>query len=133
MVTLDTISRFGGTGKMLLDAQGTGLESAGVMHRLKSFFNFGDARAKNAATLNAIRSAVLSDPRFAPADLQAQAQRLLDDVRTDRAIDASQIKGLVKALKKLAENCQEPLPESAADDLREFIVQLKDKGFVADV
>ncbi|MBQ6351856.1 MAG: HPr-rel-A system PqqD family peptide chaperone [Lentisphaeria bacterium] len=37
------------------------------------------------------------------------------------------------ALKKLAENCQEPLPESAADDLREFIVQLKDKGFVADV
>lgn len=36
-------------------------------------------------------------------------------------------------LKKLAEACQDPLPDSAADDLKEFIAQLKEKGFVADV
>ncbi len=102
-ISLTTINSYAGTGGILLNAQQTGLESAGFFHRLKSFFNFGDARAKNRATLDAIRTAVLSDPRFAPADLQAQARHLLDGVRTDRAIDISQIKGLVKALKKLAD------------------------------
>lgn len=36
-------------------------------------------------------------------------------------------------LKKLAEACDAPLPDSAADDLKAFIAALKDKGFVADV
>ena len=101
--SLNAINSYAGNGGILLNAQQTGLESAGFVHRLKSFFNMGDARAKNAATLNAIRTAVLSDPRFAPADLQAQAQRLLDDVRTDRAIDAWRIRGLVRALNRLAD------------------------------
>ncbi len=101
--SLNAINSYAGNGGILLNAQQTGLESAGFVHRLKSFFNMGDARAKNVATLNAIRTAVLSDPRFAPADLQAQAQRLLDDVRTDRAIDAWRIKGLVRALNRLAD------------------------------
>ena len=35
-------------------------------------------------------------------------------------------------LAKLAEACDAPLPESAADDVKEFIAALKDKGFVAD-
>ena len=33
MITLDTISRFAGTGKMLVNAQGTGFESVGILHR----------------------------------------------------------------------------------------------------
>ena len=36
-------------------------------------------------------------------------------------------------LKKLAEVCDAPLPESAEADLKEFIAALKEKGFVADV
>lgn len=36
-------------------------------------------------------------------------------------------------LKKLAEACRDPLPGNAANDLKEFIAQLKEKGFVADV
>ena len=36
MISLDTITRFNGTGRVLLDAQGTGLESVGVSQRLKS-------------------------------------------------------------------------------------------------
>ena len=102
-ISLKTIKNYAGSGGVLLNAQQTGLESAGFFHRLKSFFNFGDAREKNRATLNAISTAVLSDPRFSSPDLQVQAQRLLDGVRTDRAIDVSQIKSLVKALKKLAD------------------------------
>ena len=37
------------------------------------------------------------------------------------------------ALAKLAEACDSPLPESAANDVKEFIAALKEKGFVADV
>ena len=37
------------------------------------------------------------------------------------------------ALKKLAEACDAPLPESAEADVKEFIAALKAKGFVADV
>ena len=36
-------------------------------------------------------------------------------------------------LEKLAAACKDPLPASAAEDLREFIAALKEKGFVADV
>lgn len=36
-------------------------------------------------------------------------------------------------LKRLADACDAPLPESAADDLKQFISALKEKGFVADV
>ena len=36
-------------------------------------------------------------------------------------------------LQKLAEACDAPLPENAADDIKEFIAALKEKGFVADV
>ena len=36
-------------------------------------------------------------------------------------------------LQKLAAACDAPLPDSAGDDLKEFIAQLKEMGFVADV
>jgi len=35
-------------------------------------------------------------------------------------------------LEKLAAVCDAPLPASAANDLKEFIAALKEKGFVAD-
>ena len=37
------------------------------------------------------------------------------------------------ALAELAKKCDAPLPESAANDVKDFISALKDKGFVADV
>ena len=37
-----------------------------------------------------------------------------------------------EVLKKLAAACDAPLPESAANDVGEFIAALKEKGFVAD-
>ena len=37
-----------------------------------------------------------------------------------------------EVLRKLAEACDAPLPESAADDVKEFIAALREKGFVAD-
>ena len=112
MITLDTISRFAGTGKMQVNAQGTGFESVGILQRLKSFFNIGDARAKNQETMRAITTAVFSDRRFLMTqDLREHAELLLDEVSTDRAIDAAQIKSIVKKLEDLASGSQVMMDE----------------------
>ena len=103
MITLDTIIKFAGTDKMLVNAQGTGFESVGIAQRLKSFFNIGDARKRNIDTMSAIRGAIYNDPRFRTADLSEHVQRLLDEVSTDRAIDATRIKSIAKELKSLAD------------------------------
>ena len=103
MITLDTINRFAATGKLLVNEQRTDLESVGILHRLKSFFGFEDALDQNRATLTAIKVAIFSDSRFAQkTDLKAYAERLLDGVRTDRAIDASRIRDIVQHLESLA-------------------------------
>ena len=113
-ITLNTIRHFSGTDRMLLDAQGNGFQSVGVSQRLKSFFGFGDARAKNAETLRVIHNAFLNDPRFATQDLRSKATRLLEQVRTDRAIDAKRIHGIVQEMDRLAANSVPILEERAA-------------------
>ena len=102
MISLNTITSYKGTGSVLLDAQRTGLQSVGIKQHLKSFFNFGTARAENLDTLMAVRTAIRVDPRFSSTDIQDHADRLLAEVRTDRAIDVSRIKGIVLELEKLA-------------------------------
>ena len=103
MITLDMITRFGGTDGMLINENKTDFESVGVMQRLKIFFNIGDARKRNASTVSEISTAVFNDPRFQSTDLQNHAKRLLAGVRTDRAIDATRIKGIVQELEGLAQ------------------------------
>ena len=100
-ITLNTILQFAGNDRVLLNAQGTGLQSVNRMQRFKSFFNIGNARQKNAETLTAIHFAVLNDPRFAAKDLQLEAVRLLEEVRVDRALSAAQIKSIAQALDRL--------------------------------
>ena len=100
-ITLNTILQFAGNDRILLNAQGTGLQSVNRMQRFKSFFNLGNARQKNAETLTAIHFAVLNDPRFAAKDLQHEAVRLLEEVRVDRALSAAQIKSIARALDRL--------------------------------
>ena len=101
-ITLNTILHFAGKDRVLLNAQGTGLESVNRLQRFKSFFNIGNARQKNAETLMAIHHAVLNDPRFATKDLQDQAVRLLSEVRVDRALDATRIRKIAEDLDGLA-------------------------------
>ncbi len=100
-ITLNSILQFAGNDRVLLNAQGTGLQSVNRMQRFKSFFNIGNARQKNAETLTAIHFAVLNDPRFAAKDLQLEAVRLLEEVRVDRALSAAQIKSIAQALDRL--------------------------------
>ena len=132
-ITLNTILQFTGSDRVLLNAQGTGLESVNRLQRFKSFFNIGDARQKNAETLTAIHHAVLNDPRFASKELQDQAVRLLSEVRVDRALDATRIRkivqdldGLVAAYDKRVELCLAATPlrgylEDYASEVREIV------------
>ena len=103
MITLDTITSYSGANGILLNAQQTGLESAGFIHRLKSFFNIGDAREKNRETLNALKAAVLTDPRFNTEDLQAQVERLFKNEHTFLAVDMSRIRGIMDKMARLAD------------------------------
>ena len=99
-LTIDSIRNFAGNGSVTFDLQNDGLRS-GMLQKFRSFFNIGNARQQNADTLVAIHHAIANDPRFAAPDVQAEAARLLSQVRTDRAIGAAQIKGIVQTLDSL--------------------------------
>lgn len=102
-LSIDSIRNFSGSGSITLAQQGSSVEKS-ALQRFRSFFNIGDARLKNAETLTAIHHAVLNDPRFAAPDIQSEAARLLSQVRTDRAIGAAQIKGIIQTLDSLTLN-----------------------------
>ena len=102
-ISLSTINSYAGTGGVLLNAQQTGLESAGFVHRLKSFFNIGDAREKNRATLDALKDAVLTDPRFQTTDLMDEVERLFEKEHTCFAVDMSRIRGIMNKVGVLAD------------------------------
>ena len=122
-LSIDSIRNFAGVGSITLDAQSTGITSAS-MQGFKSFFNIGNARQKNAETIVALHHAIVNDPRFGAQNVQAEAVRLLTEVRAERAISATQIKDIIRQLDALAErNVEErveahlaatPLPEWAA-------------------
>jgi hypothetical protein len=101
-ISLQTITAYSGSGGILLNAQGTGLESVGFVHRLKSFFGIGDAREQNRATLMAIQDAIGNDPRFNTPDLRAEAQRLISKESTRFAVDMSHINGILSRMSALA-------------------------------
>jgi len=103
MISLSTITSYTGANGVLLDAQQTGLKTVGFVHRLKSFFNIGDAREKNRATLNALKDAILTDPRFNTPDLQAEVERLFKNEHTFLAVDMSRIRGIMDKMARLAD------------------------------
>ena len=104
MISLSTITSYTGSNGILLNAQRNGLESVGFVHRLKSFFNIGDAREKNRATLNALKDAILTDPRFsAQDDLKAEVERLFKNEHTFLAVDMSRIRGIMDKMARLAD------------------------------
>ena len=102
-ISLNTINSYAGTGGILLNAQQTGLESVGFVHRLKSFFNIGDAREKNRATLNALKDAVLADSQLQTRDLMDEVERLFEKEHTCFAVDMSRIRGIMDKVGALAD------------------------------
>lgn len=100
-LSLDTITQFRGGDVLLLNRQG-GLDSVGSGQKLRSFFNIGDARQRNAETLTAIHHAIMNDPRYFAKPVQDLAANLLAEVHTERAISATRIKDIISKLNEAA-------------------------------
>ena len=97
MITLDTLRAAAANRTLTLNAAGNEMIENKRFQKFRSFFNIGTARAENRQTLNAIRTAIQNDPRFASlGDTGVNTlNRLLGEVRTDRAIKASQIRSVI--------------------------------------
>ena len=97
-ISLQSIREFK-SANMIWDDQKGVMKSAGFWQKFNSFFNIGHAREQNAATLAAIKNAVVDS---LPADdLKALAAQKIDQIRTDRVIGAAQIRGILDDLSRL--------------------------------
>lgn len=103
-ITLNDIRNLGANDRIVLDPNaqgGTGaLKSVGKWQRFKIFFNIGGARQQNKDTIAAIRNTIVAT--FTAQDLKDEAMRLLNAVRTDRAIGGAEIKSIMMKLDSLA-------------------------------
>lgn len=102
-ISVNDLRTFQGTDGILFvpNDQGGTLQSVDRWQTFKSAHAIGEAQAQNSATLDAIREAFRNDPDLA-SDLKTKADKLLDQVRIDRAIGVAQIKGIVKEIDGLA-------------------------------
>ena len=100
MINLDTLRNVNASRTLVLNRAGDNLVQNKLFQKFRSFFNIGSARAENQQTLAAIRTAILSDPRFSGfGELASQElDRLLGEVRTDRAIRAGQITSILSQM-----------------------------------
>lgn len=117
MITLDTLRAAAANRTLTLNAAGNEMIENKRFQKFRSFFNIGTARAENQQTLNAIRTAIQNDPRFASlGDSGASTlNRLLGAVRTDRAIKASQIRSVIA---QMEEQFNDPVNQRRGLELR---------------
>ena len=102
-ISLQSIREFK-SANMIWDDQKGVMKSAGLWQKFKTLFNIGHAREQNAATLAAIKRAVVDS---LPADdLKALAARKIDQIRTDRVIGAAQIKSILDEFSHLGDNSE---------------------------
>ena len=106
-IFLQTIREFKPDNMIWDDRKGV-MKSAGLWQKFKTFFNIGNARAQNAATLTAIKNAIFSS--FPADDLKALAEERINQVRTDRVIGAAEIKGILED--KYGKTVKISLPET---------------------
>ena len=74
------------------------IQKQGIAHRLKSFFGNLEARNDNIQTLAAIRQAILDEKDYFADSVKQRGLTLLAAVRTDRAINAAQIRSIIAVL-----------------------------------
>lgn len=103
---LTAINNFKDGDRVVYDQQSGTLKAAGFWHRVKSFFGVRSAKDQNQDTLEALKSAILHDPRLTGGALDDIADALFAEIRTDRAIDASVLKGIFDGFSQLATNTQ---------------------------
>ena len=91
-ISLQSLREFQSTNMIWDDRKGV-MKSAGLWQKFKTYFNIGHAREQNAATLEAIKDAIVAT--FPSDDLKALAEKKINQVRTDHLIGAAEIKGIL--------------------------------------
>lgn len=89
------ISRF------TLSSDGT-IQKQGILHRLKSFFGDREACDANIQTLAIIRQAIQDESDYFADDVKKLGLARIDAMRTDRAIDAAQIRSIIAELDSMS-------------------------------
>lgn len=95
-ISLDTFRNLAATGNIALGQDGASLREATFGDKIKLFFGFGDARAKNASVLNDFKNALCGDSRYFA--LHEKINTLVNEIRTDRAIGAAKIRSILTEL-----------------------------------
>ena len=104
-LSLDAITRYNGSGRVLIDAQTGAVESAGILQRLKNFFHVGDARERNEATISAFQQAVFVK-YSGTSDLWDEAMDRVGRLRAGRSVDIGELKKIVLEMDALAANTE---------------------------
>jgi hypothetical protein len=99
-VTVDSLRSLAANQSIVFNEKSQSLERAGLSHSIGVCFGTEASKARNQATLLAIKRAIVSDPRY--AGVMNQASLMLDQVRTDLKIDSSQIQGILSKLDSLS-------------------------------
>lgn len=117
MITLDTLRSIAANRTLTLNDAGNEMIENKRFQRFRSFFNIGTARAENRQTLDAVRTAIQNDPRFASLGNAGEStlNRLLGEIRTDRAIKTDQIRSVVA---QMEEQFNDPVNQRRGMELR---------------
>ncbi len=94
----------------------TQVKAGGLRHALASLFHMDSAQARNKATYNAIRNAIMQEERFAAPDVKAKAQELLKGLDSGSRIKASMIKDIIGQLDAMS------TPEKQRESVRKAAI-----------
>lgn len=95
-ITVESLRNLAGNQSVMLDAQADGLQRTNFSQRFRSAFGTSGAKAANARTLEAIRQAVVSDPRY--TCVRQRADALFARIDGNKLIQSNAIRSLVADL-----------------------------------
>ena len=132
-LTIKDFQNFQGSGQIVISREqgyrNPEIAEAGFLHKVKSFFGFSSAKAKNQETIDALRNAIRNDPSFYLAS--HEADRLLGQVKG--AITAEKVRNILDTLTMKLNEGEETYKKMALDTISGQIAArppmfLQDKG-----
>ena len=99
-VTVDSLRNLAANQSIMFNTKSESIEKAKAYHSIGVHFRTAASKARNQATLQAIKQAIVSEPRY--ANVREQARDMLDEIRTDMKINSSQIQSILKRLDHLS-------------------------------
>lgn len=116
-LTIKDFQNFQGSGAIVISREqgyrNPEIEEAGFLHKVKSFFGFSSAKAKNQETIDALRTAIRNDPSFYLAS--HEADRLLGQVKG--AITAEKVRNILDTLTMKLSEGEETYKKMARDTI----------------